>query len=247
MISLKTSNWTTRTCTKLYTPSTERISSTRYVVRPIQTECKAYLDAQIRYIATPDRLALMSDVHAFINLLHTRRGRPSSGIVYCRHRATCDELALYLRQRAINAKPYHRGLKYVFLWDWRHAWVLMKAKIERTWQDTKGLARRRRWDWWSWCRAYSQLKVYSNLTQLAGMCNNCLWHGYRQAGCALHSAFWFTKEHGRWTSNCWCMYHWLYHSYIGYYQETGRAGRDGEVSLALLWRWLGGLTQRPPL
>ena len=66
---------------------------------------------EIKYSASPDRVAQMADVHQFIANLHQRRGRPSSGIVYCRMRNACDELAQYLRCNGINARPYHRGLK----------------------------------------------------------------------------------------------------------------------------------------
>lgn len=50
------------------------------------------------------------DVHAYIDNLHRRRGKPSSGIVYCRTRATCNELSDFLRRKGINAKPYHKGV-----------------------------------------------------------------------------------------------------------------------------------------
>ncbi|KAH8114509.1 ATP-dependent DNA helicase [Phellopilus nigrolimitatus] len=66
---------------------------------------------EVRYTACPTPSTQMSDVHQFIALLHQRRGRPSSGIVYCRMRATCDELSQYLRNNGIQARPYHRGLK----------------------------------------------------------------------------------------------------------------------------------------
>ena len=114
-ISLKVSIWSTRTCTKLFIPSIEITSSTRYVfARPlILQESISSTLLQIRYISSPDRQILTSDVQAFISSLHTRRGRPSSGIVYCRNRTTCDELALYLRQRGISARAYHKGLKWV--------------------------------------------------------------------------------------------------------------------------------------
>lgn len=55
----------------------------------------------------------MARVHEFITKLYRKRERPSSGIIYCRVRNTCDDLAEYLRKKGINARPYHKGLKYV--------------------------------------------------------------------------------------------------------------------------------------
>lgn len=66
---------------------------------------------KVRYQASPDSESQMADVHALIALFHERRGQPSSGIIYCRLRATCDTLSHYLRCKGINARPYHRGLK----------------------------------------------------------------------------------------------------------------------------------------
>lgn len=55
----------------------------------------------------------MEDIQMYITLLHRRRQRPSSGIVYCRNRAICDELSQFLRAKGVNARPYHRGIKCV--------------------------------------------------------------------------------------------------------------------------------------
>ncbi len=53
----------------------------------------------------------MIDIYEYIDMLHRRRGRASSGIVYCRTRAVCDELAQFLRGKGLQAKAYHRGLR----------------------------------------------------------------------------------------------------------------------------------------
>ncbi|KAJ8516456.1 hypothetical protein ONZ45_g6223 [Pleurotus djamor] len=65
---------------------------------------------EIRYSASPDRASQMNSISEYIRTLHARRGRPSSGIIYCRSKATCDELSAHLRGQGINAKPYHRGI-----------------------------------------------------------------------------------------------------------------------------------------
>lgn len=57
----------------------------------------------------------MDDIRDFISTLHKRRGKPSCGIIYCRLRNMCNELASYLRGTGINARPYHKGLKYFAL------------------------------------------------------------------------------------------------------------------------------------
>ncbi|TFY83193.1 hypothetical protein EWM64_g815 [Hericium alpestre] len=67
---------------------------------------------EIRYHAMTNADAQMEDIYNYINGLHRKRGRPSSGIVYCRMRVTCDGLSDYLRRRGLSARPYHRGIKY---------------------------------------------------------------------------------------------------------------------------------------
>lgn len=49
-------------------------------------------------------------IHEYIRKLSNRRGAPSSGVVYARARATCDNLAQYLRNHGVGARPYHRGI-----------------------------------------------------------------------------------------------------------------------------------------
>lgn len=66
---------------------------------------------EVRYLRTPEQVSQMADIYDFITTLYRRRGRASSGIIYCRRRITCDELSGYLRSKGINSKPYHRGIK----------------------------------------------------------------------------------------------------------------------------------------
>ncbi|KAG1818681.1 P-loop containing nucleoside triphosphate hydrolase protein [Suillus subaureus] len=65
----------------------------------------------IKYTAALDSLSRMSAVYDFVMTLHRRRARPSSGIIYCRTRAACDELSAFLRGKGISARPYHRGIR----------------------------------------------------------------------------------------------------------------------------------------
>ncbi|KAI8994156.1 ATP-dependent DNA helicase [Trametes punicea] len=76
---------------------------------------RANLYYEVRYLSSSDPNAHMIDVYQYINSLHERRGRASSGIVYCRTRATCDEVAQFLRRKGLEAKPYHRGLSSAVL------------------------------------------------------------------------------------------------------------------------------------
>ncbi|KAM5533615.1 hypothetical protein V8D89_012728 [Ganoderma adspersum] len=71
---------------------------------------RANLYYEIRYQSNPNPTSHMIDIYEYIENLHRRRGRASSGIVYCRTRALCDELADFLRKKGIQAKAYHRGL-----------------------------------------------------------------------------------------------------------------------------------------
>lgn len=61
-----------------------------------------------------DPVSQMSEIHDYITTLYRRRGRPSSGIVYCRAKAACDELSAYLRGKGLSARPYHRGIACVY-------------------------------------------------------------------------------------------------------------------------------------
>ena len=66
--------------------------------------------AQIRYLSNPKSETQMPEVSDYIKGLYERRGRASSGIIYCRLRKKCDEVAEYLRLHGLNARPYHRGV-----------------------------------------------------------------------------------------------------------------------------------------
>ncbi|KAH9985046.1 ATP-dependent DNA helicase [Russula compacta] len=72
---------------------------------------------EVRYHSSVDGMAQMNEVLNYISGLHRRRGRPSSGIIYCRNRVTCDDLSNYLRGKGLNCRPYHRGVKRAIL-DW---------------------------------------------------------------------------------------------------------------------------------
>ncbi|KAG6860782.1 hypothetical protein C0995_007588 [Termitomyces sp. Mi166 len=65
---------------------------------------------QVQYFANFEPVSQMAQVCEYITTLYRRRKRPSSGVIYCRKRATCDELSRYLRTKGINSQPYHRGV-----------------------------------------------------------------------------------------------------------------------------------------
>ncbi|THU90979.1 ATP-dependent DNA helicase [Dendrothele bispora CBS 962.96] len=71
---------------------------------------RANLYYEIRYTGSTSQLSLMTEICDYVLTLHQKRGKPSSGIIYCRTRKTCDELADFLRRKGLSARPYHRGL-----------------------------------------------------------------------------------------------------------------------------------------
>ncbi|KIY46719.1 ATP-dependent DNA helicase [Fistulina hepatica ATCC 64428] len=141
---------------------------------------RANLYYEIHYTAAPDVCAQMEDVCAYINAFNRRCGRPCSGVVYCRHRATCDDLVQYLRGKGLRARPYHRGIK--------------AAKLNQTLQQ--------------WTYGDGVDIVVATI------------------------AFGLGIDKG----NVQYVIHFdLPKSLEGYYQETGRAGRDGNPARCLLY------------
>jgi hypothetical protein len=75
------------------------------VIRNLSLKC------EIRYLKlqpSPEKQYGM--VYETVAKWADRRGRASCGIIYARVRKTCDELAAFLQERGISARPYHRGL-----------------------------------------------------------------------------------------------------------------------------------------
>ncbi|KAI4528005.1 ATP-dependent DNA helicase [Schizophyllum commune Loenen D] len=143
---------------------------------------RANLYYEVRYSCS--ETGQMKDIYALISRLHERRGRPSSGIVYCRRRDTCDELSDFLRKRGMNARPYHRGIK-------RHT-------LDRT------LA-----EWTAGGQVEGDLHVVV---------------------ATIAFGLGIDKPDVRYI-----IHYDLPTSFEGYYQETGRAGRDGAPSRCILY------------
>ncbi|KAK0462094.1 P-loop containing nucleoside triphosphate hydrolase protein [Desarmillaria tabescens] len=61
---------------------------------------------------SPPRTSLshMSEIAEYILDMHQRRGKSSCGIIYCRTRKLCDELASFLRGKGLGVRAYHKGL-----------------------------------------------------------------------------------------------------------------------------------------
>ncbi|KAI0032584.1 P-loop containing nucleoside triphosphate hydrolase protein, partial [Vararia minispora EC-137] len=78
---------------------------------------------EIRYHSSLNMNTQMEEIFQYISGLHRKRGRPSSGIIYCRTRATCDELSQYLRGKGLSARPYHKGIKPRALDNTLHEWT----------------------------------------------------------------------------------------------------------------------------
>ncbi|KAK7048706.1 ATP-dependent DNA helicase [Favolaschia claudopus] len=81
-----------------------------HLVKVVHPFNRANLYYEVQYMSTPNPAAQMAEICDYIFSLHQRRGRPSSGIIYCRTRASCDELSAFLRGKGLNSRPYHRGL-----------------------------------------------------------------------------------------------------------------------------------------
>ena len=86
--------------------------SEKHLFRALHPFNRVNLFYEVRYLSNPSTSAHMTDIFDCITTLYRRRGKPSSGIIYCRMRKTCDELASYLRGKGLNAKAYHRGIPY---------------------------------------------------------------------------------------------------------------------------------------
>ncbi|KAL4261568.1 ATP-dependent DNA helicase [Pleurotus pulmonarius] len=145
---------------------------------------RANLFYEVRYSSAPDSASQMEAIAEYIHTLYRRRGRPSSGIIYCRARNTCDEIASHLRRRAINARPYH-------------------ARIGR---DTLA-------------KTLSDWEVGGD------------GEGGVDVVCAT-IAFGMGIDKG---DVRYIIHYDLPKSFEGYYQETGRAGRDGQPAKCILY------------
>ncbi|KAF8651913.1 hypothetical protein AX16_004558 [Volvariella volvacea WC 439] len=95
--------------------------SEQHLFRALHPFNRSNLYYEIRYISNPE--TQLMDVHEFIATLYRRRGIPSSGIIYCRARKTCDHIASFLRSKGLNARPYHRGIDTASLDDTLREWT----------------------------------------------------------------------------------------------------------------------------
>ncbi|KAF7299551.1 ATP-dependent DNA helicase [Mycena chlorophos] len=85
--------------------------STDHLVKVVHPFNRGNLFYEVKYMSTPNQLSQFAEILKFIMKIYERRGRVSSGIIYCRTRAACDELSIYLRGQGLRSRPYHRGLK----------------------------------------------------------------------------------------------------------------------------------------
>ncbi|KAF9448718.1 ATP-dependent DNA helicase [Macrolepiota fuliginosa MF-IS2] len=92
-----------------------------YAVHPFNRDNLFY---EVRYLSSPDSYARMQGVFEYITLLYQRRNRASSGIIYCRAKATCNELSTFLCGKGLNAKPYHRGISSGILKETLKKWTV---------------------------------------------------------------------------------------------------------------------------
>ncbi|KAJ7143581.1 P-loop containing nucleoside triphosphate hydrolase protein [Mycena crocata] len=158
--------------------------SEEHLVKVIHPFNRANLFYEVRYMSAPNPASQMADISDYIFTLYQRRERPSSGIVYCRTRASCDDLSAFLRGKGLNSRPYHRGVP--------------SATLDKTLKQ--------------WTRGG------------AGK-------GGVDLVCAT-IAFGLGIDKG---DVRYIIHYDLPKSLEGYYQETGRAGRDGSPSKCILY------------
>lgn len=131
----------------------------------------------------------------------------AAGIIYCRAKKTCDELAGFLRGRGIMAAPYHRGLKDM------EADLNQKKWINNDAEDQAGS----KVDCIVATIAFG-MGIVSLLILLWVVCILLTFNSLQDKG------------------NCSYVVHYdIPKSFEGFYQETGRAGRDGHAARCLLY------------
>lgn len=52
-----------------------------------------------------------NDILAYIQRFSAKSTKALAGIVYCRTKNSCDQLATFLAANGVHAAPYHRGMK----------------------------------------------------------------------------------------------------------------------------------------
>ncbi|KAF8895592.1 P-loop containing nucleoside triphosphate hydrolase protein [Infundibulicybe gibba] len=160
---------------------------------------RANLFYEVKYTSAPNSVSQMGDIFEYITKLYRKRSRPSSGVIYCRTRATCDGLASYLRGKGLNARPYHRGIG--------------SSILDKTLQE------------WT----------------IGGSGGG----GIDVVVATIAFGLGIDKSDVRWVDQATVNITDIHHRYIihydlpksfeGFYQETGRAGRDGMPSKCVLY------------
>ncbi|KIY72349.1 ATP-dependent DNA helicase [Cylindrobasidium torrendii FP15055 ss-10] len=129
----------------------------------------------LNYIVLPKKGKMIDEMVTYINREHPRQG----GIVYCRSRAKCEDVAKGLREKGILAQHYHAGMA-----------SQDKEETQRMWQQDS-------------CHVIVATVAF---------------------GMGID------KPDVRFV-----IHHDLPTTFDGYYQQTGRAGRDGNPSDCVLY------------
>ncbi|KAF9262911.1 ATP-dependent DNA helicase, partial [Marasmius fiardii PR-910] len=149
---------------------------------------------EVKYASNPDQTSQMAEICDYICTLHRRRGKVSTGIIYCRTRATCNDLAAYLRGKGMSVKPYHKGIAQALI-----SFIGSAATLDKT------LA-----EW----------------TKPGGSAEG----GIDAVVATIAFGLGIDKGDVRYI-----IHYDLPKSFEGYYQETGRAGRNGSVAKCVLY------------
>jgi len=64
-----------------------------------------------------------NDILAFIRRFEHKLSTALAGIVYCRTKSSCDQLATFLHANGVHAAPYHRGMTDTDADANQHKWL----------------------------------------------------------------------------------------------------------------------------
>lgn len=155
----------------------------------------------------------MADIFDTITGFYRRRGRSSSGIVYCRYKKTCDEIASYLRGRGVHARPYHRGVPFVMPNTYTvidtDKGLFCFVGQRRLRRHCKNGQKARVWTW-----SVVLFSTFISTYRFQGCCHDCIWVRDRQGRRSVRKQ-WFNEDTRLKESNSYIIHYDLPKSFEG--------------------------------